>query len=124
MTAGRAPAPHCDGTVPPASLVGALPFAPDAAAEALHRLERDHPGAWDERYGWCDGVNLGAGDAAPGSEGTVARTWYAPARFGLNKGVSALLGAAALGSSVVWDAYAAHPWVARGLDVLGLELAR
>ena len=117
------PSPHCDGTVPPASLMGALPFLPEQAGAALSLLRGKHPLAWDERYGWCDGINLGAGPAKTGDEGTVPRPWYAPARFGLNKGVSALLGAAALGSTLVWDAYESHPWTARGIDVLGLGRA-
>lgn len=118
------PAPHCDGTIPPASLVGALPLATAEAGAALRVLRDRHPGAWDERYGLCDGVNLGAGASPDGEHGTVATPWYAPARFGLNKGVSALLGSAALGSTLVWDAYGSHPWTARGIEVLGVHRAR
>lgn len=119
----RPPSPHCEGTIPPASLLGALPLCPDESLAALRVLRERHPGAWDERYGLADGVNLGAGDAPAEEHGTVPDTWYAPARFGLNKGVSALLGAAALGSTLVWDAYGAHPWTARGVAALGLQQA-
>ena len=119
----RPPAPHCEGTIPPASLMGALPLCPDEAGSALAVLRDRHPGAWNERYGLADGINLGAGAAPPGEQGTVPLPWYAPARFGLNKGVSALLGAAALGSTLVWDAFGSHPWTARGIEVLGLTRA-
>lgn len=116
--------PHCEGTVPPVSLVGAALVAPEVGLPALERLAREHPGAWHDRYGWCDAFNLGAG-AVPSVdlEGTVPSTWYASARYGLNKGASALLGAAALGEHCVWEAYGRHPWVRRGLQVLGLEPA-
>ncbi|RMI13138.1 glucoamylase family protein [Cellulomonas triticagri] len=103
--------PHADGTVPPASLFGALPLAPEAVAPALRVLRDEHPGAWN-RWGATDGVNL----EGPGP-------WYAGPRFGLNKGVTALLGAAALGSTLVWDAVAGHPWIARGADALGFTPA-
>lgn len=120
----RPPGPRCDGTIPPASLLGALPLCPEQAGEALRALRDRHPDAWDERYGLCDGVNLGAGDVAHEEDhGRTPGAWYSPARFGLNKGVSALLGSVALGSTLVWDAYSAHPWTARGLDVLGLRRA-
>lgn len=119
----RPPSPHCDGTIPPASLMGALPWCPDQAVAGLRRLQAEFPEAWDPRYGWPDGVNLGAGEAPAGREGTVGGRWHAPARFGINKGVSALLGAAALGSSLVWDAYGSHPWTARGIAALGLTRA-
>jgi hypothetical protein len=74
---------------------------------ALRVLRDEHPGAWNE-WGATDGVNL-EGD----------EPWYAPPRYGLNKGATALLGAAALGSTLVWDAFAQHPWIARGADKLG-----
>lgn len=119
----RPPSPHCDGTVPPASLMGALPWCPQEGVAALRQLRAEHPAAWHDRYGWSDGVNLGAGDAPPGREGTMPGAWYAPARYGINKGASALLGAAALGSTLVWDAYGSHPWTARGIAALGLERA-
>ena len=118
------PSPHCDGTIPPASLMGSLPFLPAQAGATLLDLYRHHPQAWDERYGWCDGINLGAASAPRGEEGRHPGRWFAPARCGLNKGASALLGAAALGSTVVWDAYESHPWTARGIAVLGLTRAR
>ncbi|WP_425839130.1 glucoamylase family protein [Microbacterium sp. PA5] len=103
--------PHADGTIPPVSLFGALPLAPDAVAPALRLLRDEHPGAWNE-WGATDGVNL-EGDAP----------WYAPPRYGLNKGATALLGAAALGSTLVWDAFSRHPWIARGADKLGFTPA-
>ncbi len=119
----RPPSPHCDGTIPPASLVGALPLCPEEALAALDVL-RDHPPMWHPVYGLCDGVNLGAGSPpSPGAEGTIPATWYAPARFGLNKGVSALMGAVALGSTLVWDACGGHPWTSRGIEALGLDRA-
>lgn len=99
--------PRNDGTIPPVSLFGALPLAPDAVAPALRVLRDEHPGAWNE-WGATDGINL-EGD----------EPWYAPPRYGLNKGATALLGAAALGSTLVWDAFARHPWIARGADKLG-----
>jgi hypothetical protein len=99
--------PHCDGTVPPVSLFGALALAPAEVSPALRVLRDEHPGAWNE-WGAADGVNL-EGD----------EPWYAPPRYGLNKGATALLGAAALGSTLVWDAFSAHPWVARGAAKLG-----
>lgn len=131
----RPPAPRCDGTIPPASLLGALPLCPTRAGAALRVLREEYPQTWDERYGFADGINLGAGEsgASGGSgagqphdlpeqeRGRAPGAWFAPARFGLNKGVSALLGAAALGSTLVWDAYAAHPWTARGIETLGLR---
>lgn len=117
----RPPSPHCEGTIPPASLIGALPLCPEEAGAALAILRDRHPDAWDERYGLADGVNLGAGETAVAEQGTVPQTWYAPARFGLNKGVSALMGAAALGSTLVWDAFGSQPWTARGIAVLGLQ---
>ncbi len=103
--------PRTDGTVPPVSLFGALPLAPDAVAPALRVLRDEHPGAWNE-WGATDGVNL---------EG--AEPWYAEPRYGLNKGATALLGAAALGSTLVWDAFSRHPWIARGADKLGFTPA-
>jgi len=103
--------PHADGTVPPVSLFGALPLAPDAVAPALRVLRDEHPGAWNE-WGATDGVNL-EGD----------EPWYAAPRYGLNKGATALLGAAALGSTLVWDAFAGHEWIARGADKLGFTPA-
>ena len=103
--------PHCDGTVPPVSLFGALAVAPDAAAAALRVLRDEHPGAWNE-WGATDGINL---------EGREA--WYATPRYGLNKGATALLGAVALDSTLVWDAFSRHPWVARGADKLGFTPA-
>ena len=103
--------PHADGTVPPVSLFGALPLAPDAVAPALRVLRDDHPGAWN-RWGATDGVNL-EGD----------EPWYAGPRYGLNKGATALLGAAALGSTLVWDAFSQHPWIARGAKALGFTPA-
>lgn len=99
--------PHADGTVPPVSLFGALALAPDEVAPALRVLRDEHPGAWNA-WGATDGVNL-EGD----------EPWYAEPRYGLNKGATALLGAAALGSTLVWDAFAQHPWIARGADALG-----
>lgn len=99
--------PRNDGTIPPVSLFGALPLAPDAVAPALRVLRDEHPGAWNE-WGATDGINL-EGD----------EPWYAPPRYGLNKGATALLGAAALGSTLVWDAFARHPWIARGAGKLG-----
>lgn len=119
----RPPSPHCDGTVPPASLMGALPWCPQEATRALRRLAVEHRAAWSDRHGWADGVNLGAGATPAGREGTVPGTWYAPVRYGINKGVSALLGAAALGSTLVWDAYGSHPWTSRGIAALGLQRA-
>ena len=103
--------PRCDGTVPPVSLFGGLLVAPEETAPALRVLRDEHPGAWNE-WGATDGVNLEGG--AP---------WYAPARFGLNKGATALLGAAALGSTLVWDAFSGHPWIARGEQALGFTPA-
>lgn len=103
--------PRCDGTVPPVSLFGALALAPEAVAPALRVLRDEHPDAWNE-WGATDGVNL---------EGE--RPWYAAPRYGLNKGATALLGAAALGSTLVWDAFAGHPWVARGAERLGFTRA-
>ncbi len=103
--------PHADGTIPPVSLFGALPLAPDEVAPALRILRDEHPGAWNE-WGATDGVNL-EGD----------EPWYAAPRYGLNKGATALLGAAALGSTVVWDAFASHPWIARGAEKLGFTPA-
>lgn len=105
MPAGHEP--RWDGTIPPVSLFGALPLAPDEVAPALRVLRDEHPGAWNE-WGATDGVNL-EGD----------EPWYAEPRYGLNKGATALLGAAALGSTLVWDAFARHPWIARGADKLG-----
>jgi len=99
--------PRWDGTVPPVSLFGALALAPEEVAPALRVLRDEHPGAWNE-WGATDGVNL-EGD----------EPWYAGPRYGLNKGATAVLGAAALGSTVVWDAFARHPWIARGVDKLG-----
>ena len=99
--------PRNDGTIPPVSLFGALPLAPDAVAPALRVLRDEHPGAWNE-WGATDGINL-EGD----------EPWYAPPRYGLNKGATALLGAAALGSTLVWDAFSRHPWIARGAGKLG-----
>ncbi|MDT3316297.1 glucoamylase family protein [Microbacterium sp. KSW4-11] len=99
--------PRNDGTIPPVSLFGALPLAPDAVAPALRVLRDEHPGAWNE-WGATDGINL-EGD----------EPWYAPPRYGLNKGATALLGAAALGSTLVWDAFSRHPWIARGVEKLG-----
>lgn len=103
--------PSCDGTVPPVSLFGALALAPDETAAALRILRNEHPGAWNE-WGATDGVNL-EGD----------EPWYAAPRYGLNKGATALLGATALGSELVWDAFAGHPWIARGADALGFTPA-
>ncbi|MFT4280095.1 glucoamylase family protein [Microbacterium sp.] len=103
--------PHADGTIPPVSLFGALPLAPAEVAPALRILRDEHPGAWNE-WGATDGVNL-EGD----------EPWYAAPRYGLNKGATALLGAAALGSTVVWDAFAGHPWIARGAEKLGFTSA-
>ena len=99
--------PHADGTVPPVSLFGALPLAPEAVAPALRVLRDEHPGAWNE-WGATDGVNL------EGEE-----PWYAAPRYGLNKGATAILGAAAMGSTLVWDAFSRHPWIARGAGKLG-----
>ncbi|MFL0565205.1 glucoamylase family protein [Microbacterium sp. 179-I 1D1 NHS] len=99
--------PRWDGTVPPVSLFGALALSPEQVAPALRVLRDEHPGAWNE-WGATDGVNL-EGD----------EPWYASPRYGLNKGATAVLGAAALGSTVVWDAFARHPWIARGVDKLG-----
>lgn len=99
--------PRGDGTIPPVSLFGALPLAPAEVAPALRVLRDEHPGAWNE-WGATDGVNL------EGSE-----PWYAEPRYGLNKGATALLGAAALGSTLVWDAFSRHPWIARGAAKLG-----
>lgn len=103
--------PHADGTIPPVSLFGALPLAPDEVAPALRILRDEHPGAWNE-WGATDGVNL------EGEE-----PWYAAPRYGLNKGATALLGATALGSTLVWDAFASHPWIARGAEKLGFTPA-
>lgn len=103
--------PHADGTVPPVSLFGALMLAPHEVAPALRVLRDEHPGAWN-RWGATDGVNL---------EGP--EPWYAEPRYGLNKGATALLGAAALGSTLVWDAFAGHPWVARGAEKVGFTPA-
>ncbi|GAD34713.1 hypothetical protein MTS1_02080 [Microbacterium sp. TS-1] len=103
--------PHADGTVPPVSLFGALPLAPAEVAPALRVLRDEHPGAWNE-WGATDGVNL-EGD----------EPWYAEPRYGLNKGATALLGAAALGSTLVWDTFSRHPWIARGADKLGFTPA-
>ena len=99
--------PHADGTVPPVSLFGALPLAPEAVAPALRVLRDEHPGAWNE-WGATDGINL------EGEE-----PWYAAPRYGLNKGATAILGAAAMGSTLVWDAFSQHPWIARGAGKLG-----
>lgn len=99
--------PHADGTVPPVSLFGTLPLAPEAVAPALRVLRDEHPGAWNE-WGATDGVNL-EGD----------EPWYAEPRYGLNKGATAILGAAAMGSTLVWDAFSQHPWIARGAGKLG-----
>ena len=99
--------PHADGTVPPVSLFGALALAPEAVAPALRVLRDEHPGAWNE-WGATDGVNL------EGEE-----PWYAAPRYGLNKGATAILGAAAMGSTLVWDAFSQHPWIARGAGKLG-----
>ncbi len=99
--------PHADGTVPPVSLFGALPLAPEEVAPALRVLRDEHPGAWNE-WGATDGVNL------EGEE-----PWYAASRYGLNKGATAILGAAAMGSTLVWDAFSQHPWIARGAGKLG-----
>lgn len=103
--------PRWDGTIPPVSLFGALPLAPGEVAPALRVLRDEHPGAWNE-WGATDGVNLE--DDVP---------WYAEPRYGLNKGATALLGAAALGSTLVWDAFSRHPWVARGAEKLGFTPA-
>lgn len=103
--------PRADGTVPPVSLFGALPLAPEEVSPALRALRDDHPGAWNE-WGATDGVNL------EGNE-----PWYAAPRYGLNKGATALLGAAALGSTLVWDAFSSHPWIARGSEALQLSPA-
>lgn len=99
--------PRGDGTIPPVSLFGALPLAPAEVAPALRVLRDEHPGAWNE-WGASDGVNL-EGD----------EPWYAEPRYGLNKGATALLGAAALGSTLVWDAFSRHPWIVRGAEKLG-----
>ena len=99
--------PHADGTVPPVSLFGALALAPEAVAPALRVLRDEHPGAWNE-WGATDGVNL------EGEE-----PWYAAPRYGLNKGATAILGAAAMGSTLVWEAFSQHPWIARGARKLG-----
>lgn len=103
--------PRADGTIPPVSLFGALPLAPDEVAPALRILRDEHPGAWNA-WGATDGVNL------EGEE-----PWYAAPRYGLNKGATALLGAAALGSTLVWDAFSRHPWISRGADKLGFTPA-
>lgn len=103
--------PRWDGTIPPVSLFGALPLAPDEVTPALRVLRDEHPGAWNE-WGATDGVNL-EGD----------EPWYAEPRYGLNKGATALLGATALGSTIVWDAFANHPWIRRGADKLGFTPA-
>lgn len=103
--------PRNDGTVPPVSLFGALPLAPEEVAPALRVLRDEHPGAWNE-WGATDGINL-EGD----------EPWYAEPRYGLNKGATALLGAAALGSTLVWDAFSRHPWIARGAEKLGFTEA-
>ena len=68
-----------------AAEVTPLPLAPDEVAPALRVLRDEHPGAWNE-WGATDGVNL-EGD----------EPWYAEPRYGLNKGATALRGAAALG---------------------------
>lgn len=111
---GAAPAaspPRNDGTVAPYALMGALQAAPAEAGEALLRLRRSFPGAWGP-YGFADAVNVVDG-----------RPWIAPSRLGIDKGLSAITGAAALGSTLVHDTFAAHPWIARGRDVLGYRPA-
>ncbi|XKG40771.1 ABC transporter substrate-binding protein [Microbacterium marinum] len=71
---------------------------------------------------WSDGEPFTADDVAyTFNEGD--EPWYAEPRYGLNKGATALLGAAALGSTLVWDAFARHPWIARGADKLGFTEA-
>ena len=112
----RPPSPHYSGTIPPASLIAGAAFAPAEAARALRVLRDEFLAAWDERYGFTDAINLDG-------YGPSGGPWYANTRFGLNKGQSALLGAAALGDSTVWDAYQRNPWVACGIEVLGLTRA-
>lgn len=102
-----AAAPRNDGTIAPYSLMGALMTAPAEAGEALLRLRRAYPDAWGP-YGFADAVNVVDG-----------RPWVAASRLGIDKGLSAIAGAAALGSTLVHDSFAAHPWIARGQDILG-----
>lgn len=99
--------PRNDGTIPPYALIGALPFVPAEAADALRVLRARFPQAWGP-YGFCDAVGYRRG-----------RPWCAGSRLGIDKGLTALSGAAALGSTLVWDSFGSHPWVARGRDVLG-----
>ncbi|MCL1799782.1 MAG: hypothetical protein FWG25_00240 [Promicromonosporaceae bacterium] len=107
----RPPAPYYDGTISPASLVASLAFRPVEASAALRVLRDRHPGAWDSQYGLCDGVNLDPGN------------WYSKSRLGINKGQTALLGAAALGSTLVWELFNSHPWIRRGIQTIGLSPA-
>lgn len=103
--------PRNDGTIPPYALIGALPFVPAEAAQALRVLRDEFPRAWGP-YGFCDAVGYRQG-----------RPWYAPSRLGIDKGLTALSGAAALGSTLVWDSFDSHPWVTRGRTVLGFTRA-
>lgn len=112
----RPPAPHSTGTVPPSSMVGGAAFVPDDAAIGLRVLRDQYPQTWDDKYGFTDAINLDATDTDGGP-------WVAQARFGLNKGHSALLGSAALGDTTVWDAFESHPWVKRGIETLGIKRA-
>lgn len=99
--------PRNDGTIAPYALVGALPFAPDEAADALRVLRQRYPQAWGQ-YGFCDAV----GDVA-------GKPWVARSRLGIDKGLTVLAGASALGSRLVWNCFGAHPWIARGAATLG-----
>lgn len=103
--------PRTDGTIPPYALVGSLPFAPDEAAAALRVLRAEYPQAWGP-YGFCDAV----GDVA-------GKPWVARSRLGIDKGLTVLAGASALGSRLVWNCFSAHPWVLRGAATLGFTRA-
>lgn len=95
-------------------------------ADQAHRSQTFAGGLWGPAAGLGPNGYVVNGAMPAGHDGVNLEgdePWYAEPRYGLNKGATALLGAAALGSTLVWDAFARHPWIARGTEKLGFTAA-
>lgn len=93
-----------DGTVQPNAMIGALTTNPSIALKAIKHM-KSLPNVWTE-YGFVDAYNF---------EGDTP--WYSNKYITIDKGLELLMANQYLSRDVV-DAFMAHPYIKKGLEVL------
>jgi len=96
-----------DGTIPPYSLCGAMPYAPDLCVPAIRKLLRDYGDkAWGE-YGFCSAFNLDY-------------NWFSTDVIGIDLGMTLLM-IENYRSGFVWKTFMKNPYIQEGMRLAGFS---